>query len=135
VTGEVIGVDTNVLVRYIVQDDLRQARLATRFMNSLTRSEPGFVSAITLTETSWVLARRYQASGEDIAKAVELLLAADVLIVEHAESVHRALDACRRHGAGFADAFVAAIGRDAGCAETVTFDKNAAKRAGMRLLR
>ena len=129
-----IGVDSNVLVRYIMQDEPAQSRLAARFVDRLTREEPGFVSAVALAETSWVLDAVYKATRTELARAMEVLLSADTLVVEHSASAYRAIEALRA-GADFADAFIAAIDRHAGCVETVTFDKNAAKRAGMRLLR
>lgn len=129
-----IGVDTNVLVRYIMQDAPAEARLATRFFDALTREEPGFVSAVVLAETSWVLAFTYKATRAELTAALDILLSADVLVVEQRPSALRALEGLR-DGADFADAFIAEIGRRAGCIETVTFDTKAAKRAGMRLLR
>ncbi|MGH6952415.1 MAG: PIN domain-containing protein [Vitreimonas sp.] len=129
-----IGIDTNVLVRYVMQDDPAQARAATRFLGTLTSQQPGHVSAAVLAELTWVLKSTYGATRNELANAVETLLAADSLVVEHADRAHRALAALRAAGADFADAFVAAIDQGAGCAETVTFDKDAARRAGMRLL-
>lgn len=129
-----IGVDTNILVRYIMQDDREQSRLAVEMLDALTTERPGYVSAVALAETSWVLASTYGASRGELATAIEALLAADVLIIEHSSSAHYALAVCRATSADFADAFIAAINQQAGCDETVTFDKGAAKRAGMRLL-
>jgi predicted nucleic-acid-binding protein len=130
----VIGVDTNVLVRYIMQDDRVQSRLATAMLDALTPERPAYVSAVALAETSWVLSSTYGAPRSELAEAIEALLDADALVVEHAASARRALVACRS-GADFADAFIAAINQQAGCGESVTFDKDAAKRAGMRLLK
>ncbi|MES1156184.1 MAG: type II toxin-antitoxin system VapC family toxin [Alphaproteobacteria bacterium] len=129
-----IGIDTNVLVRYIMRDDPVQVKQASRFIETLTRESPGFISAVVLAETSWVLSRTYGASPAELIKAVETLLAVDTLAVEHSAQAHNALAMCRTKGADFADAFIAEVDRQAGCAETVTFDKHAAARAGMRLL-
>ena len=129
-----IGVDTNVLVRYVMQDDPAQARTATRFLGNLTSHEPGHISAVVLAEMSWVLKSTYGATRAELANAIENLLATDALVVEHADCAYRALAALQTAGANFADSFVAAIDLKAGCAETVTFDKDAARRAGMRLL-
>ena len=129
-----IGIDTNVLVRYVMQDDPAQARAATRFLGNLTSQAPGHISAVVLAELSWVLTSTYGATRAELANAIENLLATDALIVQHVDCAHRALAALRTTGADFADAFVAAIDVKAGCAETVTFDKDASRRAGMRLL-
>jgi predicted nucleic-acid-binding protein len=128
-----IGVDTNVLVRYIMRDVPTQTRLATQFFRALTREEPAFVSAVVLAETTWVLGKTYKAARAELAAALEAVLSADSLVVEHRTCAHRAL-AALRGGADFADAFIAEIDRHAGCDETVTFDKSAVNRAGMRLL-
>ncbi len=129
-----IGVDTNVLVRYVMQDDPAQARIATRFLGSLSSQEPGHISAVVLAELAWVLTSTYAATRAELANTIENLLATEALIAQHSDCAYRALAALRATGADFADAFVAAIDLKAGCAETVTFDKDAARRAGMRLL-
>lgn len=129
-----IGVDTNVLVRHIMQDDPAQARAATGFLASLTQSEPGHVSAVVLAELAWVLSYTYGASRAELVTAMDALLASDALVVERADCAHRAIALCQA-GADFADALIVAIDLDEGCSETVTFDRDAAKRAGMRLLK
>jgi predicted nucleic-acid-binding protein len=130
----VIGVDTNVLVRFIMQDEPVQARLATRFFAALSPSAPGHVSSVVLAELSWVLTRTYGASRTEVSSALEILLGSSSIVVEHVSCVDRALKVFRGGGADFSDALIAEIDREAGCTETVTFDKDAAKQAGMRLL-
>jgi predicted nucleic-acid-binding protein len=132
----VIGLDTNVIVRFLAQDDDVQSPIATRFMSRLTRERPGFVSAVVLAEVTWVLARAYKASRDDLARAVEGLLRSAELIVENAEAAYRALAAYQASdSAEFADALIAQTAALAGASETVSFDKNAAAELGMRLLR
>jgi predicted nucleic-acid-binding protein len=131
----VIGIDTNVVVRFLVQDDEVQSPLATRFMSRLSRERPGFISAVVLAEIVWVLSRAYKASREDIAKAVEGLLRSAELIVENADASYRALGVYRASkSAEFADALIAQTAALAGAKETVTFDEDAAAALGMRLL-
>lgn len=131
-----IGLDTNVVVRFLAQDDPAQSPIATRFMSRLTRERPGFISAIVLAEISWVLSRAYKASREDIAGAVEGLLRATELMVENAEAAYRALAVyLASTSVEFADALIAQSAALAGAGETVTFDRSAAAEAGMRLLR
>jgi predicted nucleic-acid-binding protein len=132
----VIGLDTNVLVRFLAQDDAAQSPLATKLISGLSRERPGFVSAIVLAEVSWVLARAYKASRAEIAAALEGLLRSAELQIENAAAAYRALGLYRAStSADFADALIAETAKLAGAGETVTFDQNAANELGMRLLR
>jgi predicted nucleic-acid-binding protein len=131
----VIGLDTNVVVRYVVQDDARQAAVATRlFERNLSPDNPGFVSCITLCETAWVLAECYDAGREQIAKVLEGLLASKQLVVEQPDAAWKALRAWRASSADFADALIGQIVAAHGGEKTVTFDRAAAKLAGFELL-
>lgn len=130
------GLDTNVVIRFLVQDDAAQSAAATRFISRLTKDRPGFISAVVLAEISWVLARAYKASRADIARALEGLLRSAELIVENAEAAYRALGVYMAStSVDFADALIAETASLAGASETITFDRNAAKEAGMRLLK
>jgi len=130
-----IGIDTNVLVRYLAQDDAVQSPLASQLMDGLTRDAPGFISQVVLVETTWVLARSYKMARSRIADVIETLLRARELVVEGAEVGHQALATYRSTGADFSDALIAHAGLLAGCGETFTFDKAATAAPGMRLLR
>lgn len=131
-----IGLDTNVVVRFIAQDDEIQSPVATRFISRLSREQPGFISAVVLAEITWVLSRAYKASREEIAKVVEGLLRSAELIVENAEAAYRALAVYQAStSAEFADALIAQTAALAGARETVSFDRKAAAETGMRLLR
>ena len=129
-----IGLDTNVLVRFLVQDDLDQAAAATALMAGLTEAASGFVSREVLVELVWVLERGYALPRGDIALALDGLLEARELVIEAADRAAIAVDRYRKGGAGFADQMIALAGQGAGCAETVTFDRKAASLPGMRLL-
>lgn len=131
-----IGIDTNVVVRFLAQDDQDQSAVANRFMSRLSSEKPGFISSVVLAEISWVLSRAYKLPREDIARAVEGLLRSAELIVENADAAYRALATYQRtNSAEFADALIAQTASLAGAAETVTFDKSAASSLGMRMLR
>ncbi len=131
-----IGLDTNVVVRFLAQDDKMQSPIATRFISGLTRDRPGFISSVVLAEITWVLSRAYKTSRDDIAKAVEGLLRSAELIVENSDAAYRALGVYQTsNSAEFADALIAQIASLAGAAETVTLDQSAASALGMRLLR
>jgi predicted nucleic-acid-binding protein len=130
----VIGLDTNVLVRYLAQDDQEQAALAARLIDGFTPDGPGFVSTLAMVETVWVLAKAYGKSRSDIALVVEGLLRARDLVVEDAETHYLALGAFQTQSIDYADAVIAQAGRRAGCVETVSFDRRAAASGQMRLL-
>lgn len=129
-----IGLDTNVLVRYLAQDDPKQAALATRLIESLGADEPGFVSHVVLAETLWVLESCYAADPARVQQVVDVLLRTSGIVVERAESVWRALRQFKQNDGEFADTLIAVSAADAGCQATYTFDKGAAKRSGMTLL-
>ena len=129
-----IGLDTNVLVRYLAQDDAKQTPLATDLIESLTADGPGFVSHVVLVETVWVLESCYSADAGRIAQVVETLLHVESLVVDEADVVWRALRQFKHAGGDLADALVAALARRAGCRETYTFDRGAAKRFDLTLL-
>jgi predicted nucleic-acid-binding protein len=132
----VIGLDTNVIVRYLAQDDLRQAAAATRLIEgSLSAQARGFVSIVTLAEVVWVMSSNYRAARAAVADIVEGLLTAPQLAIEKADVIWRALRAFRDSKADFSDAVIVELGRDAGCSKTVTFDRQAAAHPGFEALR
>ena len=129
-----IGLDTNVLVRYITQDDEPQATQASALIEALTADEPGFVSLVCVIELYWVLSSCYRLKRAQCAQALELLLLTKELRVECAEQVTKAL---RTHNSGtsdFADCLIAAACSAADCTRIMTFDVKAAKIAGMTLI-
>jgi predicted nucleic-acid-binding protein len=130
-----IGLDTNVIVRYVTQDDARQSAAASRlFEHVLSVERPGFVSLITLCEMAWVLADCYDADTERIAAVIEALLGSRQLVVEDAELAWKALRAWDKSGADFSDALLGQVLASHGCEKVVTFDKAAARLAGFELL-
>lgn len=129
------GLDTNVVVRYLAQDDAKQSAAATKlFERDLTQDDPGFVSTIVLCEIAWVLAECYGAERPQIRAAVEGLLAAKQIVVEAPDTVRKALRACGGSSADFADALIGAVAAAHGATQTVTFDRAAAKLPGFELL-
>ena len=129
-----IALDTNVLVRFLVQDDPEQARMAGEMIERLTGTDPGFVGREVLVELVWVLERAYGYSRSEIAGALDGLLSATELVIEAADDVGPALELYRNDGYGFADLMIAAAARRVGAAELVTFDRKAARLPGVRLL-
>ena len=87
-----IGLNTNVVVRYLTQDDAVQSSKATDlFERRLTEEEPGFVSVVAMVETAWVLERVYGLTAEELAAAIERMLEVNVLIVESEQEVFTAM--------------------------------------------
>ncbi len=130
-----IGLDTNVLVRYLTQDDPKQAVVATQLIeNSLTASKPGFVSLIVLTELYWVLTTLYKVTDIEWLDTVNDLLASPSMNIEGREAVQNASQLCRSSKAGFIDALISQTAKSAGCELTVSFDKVAIKLAGMHAI-
>lgn len=130
-----IGLDTNVIVRYVTQDDPVQARKATALIESLSADAPGFIPLICLVELVWVLQSCYPATKNDVTDVLETLLRTKELVVERAEIVWQALRQFRETAADFADCLIQRCAHAAQCEYTVTFDRTAAKSAGMRLIK
>ena len=131
-----IGLDTNVLVRYLAQDDRAQAALATRLMErELTNESPGYVSLVTLAEVIWVMISLYAADRATVVRVVESLLGAPQLRLQEAEATWLALLEYRDSQADFSDALIARLNAAAGCPHTLTFDRHAARHPGFRLLK
>ena len=129
------GLDTNVLIRHLVQDEAAQARLAGRFIASeCSRENPGFINRIVLCETVWVLESAYGYSREDIAGVLERVIRTQQFQIENVQSTWTALRMYRSGGADFADCLLGQTNLEAGSSETVTLDKKAAKAGGLRLL-
>ena len=123
------GLDSNVLVRYLVQDEPRQAALATRFIESqCTAESPCFIGQIVLCELAWVLESNYRQSRVEIASVIEQLLQVGQLEVMEPDIVWRALHDYKNSNADFPDHLLARINESKGCVTTVTFDKKAANQ-------
>jgi predicted nucleic-acid-binding protein len=128
------GIDTNILIRYLTQDDPAQSpKAAALIERRLTQANPGFILLVTIAEVVWVLGSVYRLPGPDIANTVERILQADTLVVQNEQQVFTAMIALRDRTGAFADMLVAALGLWAGCKSTFTFDKKASRQAGFEL--
>jgi predicted nucleic-acid-binding protein len=129
-----IGLDTNILIRYLTQDDPVQSAKATEiFEHRLTVKNSGFVSVVAMVETVWVLDRAYGLTAKEIATAVERLLQVEVLAIENEQEVFTAMVALKQGRGSFADALIAELGARAGCTRTLTFDQKAGRHLGVEL--
>ena len=133
-----IGLDTNVLVRYLAQDDAKQAALATRLIeDKLSATEQGFISLVVVAELCWVLGSLFDASTEELVATMEDLLITPRFYIEKRDVLQAALGRFKTASSrkeGLADALIAEIAASAGCKVTMTFDKAAVRAGGMTLL-
>lgn len=121
-----IGLDSNIVVRYLAQDDPIQSPKATQIIeHRLTKYGPGFISLVTMAETVWVLDRVYGLSNQEIAAAVERMLQADTLSIQNEQEVFTAMIVLKDEQGSFSDALIGALGAWAGCTSTLTFDRKA----------
>jgi len=132
----VIGLDTNVLARLFVDDGSPERELVIGFFAERDEDDIAFVSIVALVEFVWLLTSRYAFSHERMLDALSALLKNAGIVIEREDLVLEAVERSIANGAGVADQLVAALGREAGCAATLTFDRKAAKRIpGMELLK
>jgi predicted nucleic-acid-binding protein len=129
-----IGLDTNILVRFFAQDDPFQTARANSLIATLSSQVPGFVSAIVLVELAWVMKRAYGISKPDLVALLDSLFRRRDLVIENRDLVFGALRSFESSKADFADCLISRSARNAGCTDTYTFDKSAASRGEMRLL-
>ena len=129
-----IGLDTNILVRYLAQDEPVQSAKATEIIERrFTEENPGFVSVVTMVETVWVLDRSYGLGSDAIAATIERTLQIDAIVVENEQEIFTAMIALKQGKGSFADAIILALGARAGCSYTLTFDQKASRLSGFRL--
>lgn len=129
-----IGLDTNVLVRYIAQDDSKQSPKATRLVESLTVDAPGYVSIVSVVELVWVLAGCYALTRGEICEVLETLLRTKEIVVAHSDTVWKSVRLFKEGKADFADCLIERSANEAGCAYTATFDRDAVRHCGMQLI-
>lgn len=130
-----IGLDTNVLIRYIVRDDLVQAEAATRLVESeCTADNPGLINPIVLCELVWVLTRGYGYDRLTAARVIRRLLSVQELRVVGAESAWRALRRFEQGKADFADYLIGFSNQEGKASATYTFDLKAAESDLFRMV-
>ena len=130
-----IGLDTNVLVRYLVEEDDPQNKAADRFVEeALNRGESLFVNQIVLCEMAWVLSRAYDFTRKEVSEALEMILYTRQFEIEAKDRVVRGLREYRKGKADFADYLIGLKNQAAGCAATITFDRKAASLGSFQVL-
>ncbi|MFT4229606.1 MAG: type II toxin-antitoxin system VapC family toxin [Microbacterium sp.] len=131
--AELVGIDTNVILRYVLNDDEAQYAIADRLFDSLAAHRVGFITQVTLVELYWVLARSVKLPRAKCLAIIRALVESEVLEFDDGEGVVRAL-ALAEEGADFSDALIQGTMELFGTTETVTFDRDATRRLGWRLL-
>jgi len=129
-----IGVDTNILMRYLLQDDEAQSPQAKAVMDGFTDAEPGFISLVTLVEMVWLLRRTFKRPQEEIVLTVQALLASPSICIQEDNAVNTAIEITQRENCDLPDALVAVLGAQAGCSFTLTFDRKAVTIPGMEMV-
>jgi predicted nucleic-acid-binding protein len=130
----VTGLDTNVLARFFLQDDPQQSPKADAIMGALSLREPGWIGVAVILELVWVMSRKTRLDRRAITTVLSQLLTREEIVIEQSSIVQTALQLYRKDRADFADCLIAASAKAAGCSRTVTFDRIAARDAGMELI-
>jgi predicted nucleic-acid-binding protein len=129
-----IGLDTNIVLRYLVRDDPAQTAKAIACIGQFTPSRPGYISLVVIAETAWVLKSGYRYTDALIAAAIEGLLQAAELVIQNEQQVFAAVAMLKQGRGALGDALIGALGSQAGCDHTLTFDRKAARLPDFKLL-
>ncbi len=129
------GLDTNVVVRFLVRDDEQQWQIADRYINEALRdNEPCLINNIVLCEVVWVLRSRYKLSREKLIETLENILKANIFVFENREVIEWAIAQMKSSNADFSDYLITRINQITGCQETASFDSKLGQLEGVKLL-
>jgi predicted nucleic-acid-binding protein len=129
-----IGLDTNILLRAIAQDNPAETIAAKNLLSGLTSERQGIINPIVLAELSWALRTRYGYERLEIIAIVDNMLQSQAYFFTDRQAVNEAISRCRDESMHFADALIGELNRQAGAMATMTFDKNASKSDAFTLL-
>ena len=129
-----IGLDTNILIRFAMQDNPQQSIAVSSLLDQLTIEKPGYISIGTLLELVWVLRSRYRVPKHEILIVLQQFLRTSTLRLQHEPEVARALATWEVGPGSFSDLLIAELNAAAGCSTTFTFDKEASRLPGFSLL-
>ena len=129
-----IALDTNVLARYLLEDDEQQAKAARDFLSRLTPEQPGFICREVTIELTWVLQRIYGFSRDLVAEALEKLIAVKELKFEAVDDLIPSIIHYRQGGANLSDRMIVAASKRRGAYPLYTFDQKLARLEGVSLL-
>ena len=123
-----IGLDTNLLVRYIVQDDPKQSKKAERIIEfNCSNENPGWISMIVLCEFVWVIQGAYDYPKDVVISILYKILSTTELQIENVSIIREALKMFEKENLDFADAIIGCFNNSFECSTTYTFDKKASK--------
>ncbi len=129
-----IGIDTNILVRYFTQDNLEQAQIVEQIIDSYAISSNSlFINNIVMCELIWVLERGYKYSKEAISAVIKQMLSTEEFAFENQELLWLALNQYNQNKLDFSDALIGELNKEFGCSETLTFDRAAIKATNFKL--
>ena len=129
-----IGVDTNILVRYLTQDDIEQAEVAGQIFDNYASSHNSlFINNIVMCELIWVLEKGYKYNKEEISNVIKQILSTEEFAFEKQELLWLALNQYTKYDLDFSDALIAEINHQFGCSKTLTFDQAEAKAGNFAL--
>ena len=129
------GLDTNILVRYLVDDDQRQSELVSRIIEAgVEQGETFFISDVVVCELVWVLDSAYQFGKEDILLGLEAVLAGDAFEFANHDRLRRAYISYKEGSGDYADYLIGVFGSENGCDTTLTFDKSLKDHSEFSLL-
>nr|WP_253307863.1 type II toxin-antitoxin system VapC family toxin [Rickettsia endosymbiont of Ceutorhynchus assimilis] len=121
-----IGIDTNVLVRYLTQDDEKQATIVNKVISQYeNQAQSIFINNIVICELIWVLERGYKYSKKEITDAVRAILSTTEFVFEQPETLWLSLNDYEKYNADFSDILLGKINKVYGCISTITFDNKA----------
>jgi predicted nucleic-acid-binding protein len=130
-----VGIDTNIVLRLIVDDDADQRLAVLNFGAGLNRDYLGFITIVSLIETDWALRTQYGFKRDRVVAALKRITSIRGVTIQKADIVAAALRLVDAENADFADALIALQSRESGCTTTLTFDRKAILRVpGMQLL-
>jgi len=121
-----IGLDSNIILRAITNDDPKQSPCARAFLGALTAADQGVLNPVVLAEISWTLRKRYRRPHSEVLLSLDDLLRSDSYFVTDRDAVNRAIERCSSSNLEFADSLIGELNLIAGAGRTVTFDKEAA---------
>ena len=130
-----IGLDTNILVRYFIEDDAHQTQKSTEFLETnCKKHDPCFISTIVLCELSWVLRQTYHLDNTTIIGTLEKIIQTGQFKIQDLDCVREAITDCKKLNTSFPDSLVGKLSIKHGCSHTITFDKAAARSKDFTLL-
>ena len=130
-----IGVDTNVLLRFALEDDAKQTRAARSFLEDSDRADqPAVICPVALVEFVWTLTRRHRFSQDEVLDLLDALTDSGHVVFSEDGRTGSCLEQWRRGDADLPDYLIAASNLQVGARTTVTFDKMAAEEPGFSLL-